>query len=257
MMQYNQKKLTESTLKNSAILLAVLVFVYVILFEFILPYNKIFPKPSILWESFISLWDTYTLLSSLLLTLSVVYTSLLVGYIVIHLKSYFVIKMYSEYTGPIVVPDFLKFFTVIFFAVLFNLWFPESSVAEFVFGIITCALLIYSVFNKEFNRLKQEYIDSALSLGVSKNIVYRKVIYKAMQPGLVKSLISTHLKLWTVVIIYEFIGGYEGIGLIYRTTFEYNDLAAVAALGIFIAIIISLMNFLLKTAINKSIFWEA
>ena len=96
-------------------LLSVLLSIYILLFEFIIPANRFLPKPSILIDSLPVLFVEYEFLSSFLFTFSAIYALMLLSYLFVRmghnllffladnlpgLHSYFII-------GKYVIPIFL------------------------------------------------------------------------------------------------------------------------------------------------------
>jgi len=61
------------TAKNILLLSATLIFIYIIIFEFILPVNRVLPKPSIYSSLFLIFGASITCLSHLAHTMSIIY----------------------------------------------------------------------------------------------------------------------------------------------------------------------------------------
>jgi len=108
----------------------------------------------------------------------------------------------------------------------------------------------------EMESVTEEYVQSAKSLGLSDNQIFPKVIWKSLMPKVYNNLIPVHTQLWIAVLIYEFVGSSIGMGAIYRLAFTYNDLLAIISLGIFISLVILIVNSILKIVISKLIFWK-
>jgi len=237
-------------------LVAALIFIYIILFEFVLVPIRFIPKPSILFESFISLWDTYNLAVLLFSTTSIIYAALLLGSLLIAFSAKYLLKIIYEYPGLMNLNIPFKYFSIFFFALLFNLWFSESLTAEFVFAIIVTLSFLLSVLNRESQNPKEEYVLTAKSLGLSSNEIYGKVIWKDIQPSIFSGLTKLHVSLWMIILIYEFVGQNEGVGSLYFAAYSYNDIAAVMALGILISLLILIGNLIIKYLYQKIFFWE-
>ncbi len=237
-------------------LVAALIFIYIILFEFVVVPVRFIPKPSILFESFISLWDTYNLAVLLFSTTSIIYASLLLGSLLITFSAKYLLKIIYEYPGLMNLNIPFKYFSIFFFALLFNLWFSDSLTAEFVFAIIVTLSFLLSVLNRESQNPKEEYVLTAKSLGLSSNEIYGKVIWKDIQPSIFSGLTKLHISLWMIILIYEFVGQNEGVGSLYFAAYSYNDIAAVMALGILISLLILIGNLIIKYLYQKIFFWE-
>ena len=242
--------------KNILVVFLTFVFVYIVLFEFILPVNKILPKPSLLFDSYISLWEDYNLLFASGITTTVVYLAILAGYIVVIIISKFMVKLFIETPGFFFAPRIFRYFPPFFFALLFIYWFGDSFVAELIFGFLFVVFILGLRFYKEVDNTRREYIDFARGLKIGKNTIYSSVIWKSCQPALFKEIKYLHVSLWTVIIIYEFIAA-SGLGGIYSLALNYNDFAAIFALGIMISLLILIGNFVFKFLKEKIIYWES
>jgi len=115
---------------------------------------------------------------------------------------------------------------------------------------------LVSVLIKSTESVSEEYVETAKSLGLSNGEIISKVIWKSLKPKIYGNLIKIHYQLWIAVIIYEFIGAVNGIGSVYKITYEYNDLFAIISLGIFISLVVLLLNSILKFVVSKLVFWK-
>ncbi len=242
--------------KKKLYIFSVMVFLYVVLFEFVLTPVKFIPKPTILYDSFISIWGIYNLVEALFTTTTIIYLALLIGYMLIAVLANQIIKILLEYTGVINISIPFKFLSSFFFAILFNLWFQESVVAEFVFALLIVMGILISEMNNSLNNSSDEFVLSARSLGLGKNDIFKKVIWKEIQPNIFNSLIKAHIWLWIIVLVYEFVGGVEGLGSVYHIAFTYNDIAGVIALGLLSSSLILIGNWIISYLQTKIIFWE-
>lgn len=237
-------------------LVAAIIFIYIVLFEFVLLPIRFIPKPSILFESFISLWDTYNLAVLLFSTTSIIYIALLLGSLLIIFSAKYLLKIIYEYPGLMNLNIPFKYFSIFFFALLFNIWFSDSLTAEFVFAFLVVLSFLLSALNTVSQNPKEEYVLTAKSLGLSSNEIYGKVIWKDIQPSIFSKLTKLHISLWTIILIYEFVGQNEGIGSLYFLAYSYNDIAAIVALGILISLLILIGNMVIKFLYKKIFFWE-
>jgi ABC-type nitrate/sulfonate/bicarbonate transport system permease component len=233
-----------------------LVLLYIIIFEFTWVSQNYIPKPSLLLESFFSLWSAYKLNASLIETTSVIFPVLFFSVIIFEAIQPIVIKILFKYEGIFNIAAPFKYFSFFFAALIFNLVFPQSFWGKILFAFLFTMLIQLKILFDNKVTIKDEYILAIKSLGVSENKIYSKVIWKTLQPHYYGKLHYVHLQLWIAVLIYEFISASIGVGAVYRTAFEFNDLSAVIALGIFISLIIWAVNSILKFAISKFIFWE-
>ena len=245
----------KSKSKNLLILL-IAAALYAVLFEFILPINKILPKPSLLIESYSSLWKDYDLLSAFAVSASEVYTSLIIGYLLINFTSGFLISTFKSKTNMFLPFRLFRYFPAFFYAVIFAFWFPESVIAEYFFALIAAVFYLGLTIRNELLNVKKEYLDSSKSLGISENEINSKVIWKLVQPEVFDSLSRLHYYLWVLVMIFEFIGKTHGFGGIYNSLLNYNDLAALFALAVFISVIIFAGSSFINFFKTKIIYWR-
>lgn len=234
----------------------VILLVYVVLFEFVLPENRILPKPSLLIESFPALFSDYNIPGELAITTTIVYLSMLLAYVIISFAAPVLINIFLNYDGIINGLKLFRYFPAFFYAILFAFWFPFSLAAEFFFSFIASLFFLGVIIFQNTGRTKPEYIFTALNLGASEKKVYKDVVWKSVQPDVFHSLKRLHYYLWVLVLIYEYIGNSAGIGYLYSVLFEYMDFAALFAVAVVVSILICLGNFLIDFFENKLIYWE-
>lgn len=242
--------------KNKLSFLITLLFIYVMLFEFILPVNKVLPKPSLLLESLISSWSDYSLLSALTITTTIVYLSLLIGYLLMIFIAKYFLTYFITYKDLANTFKLFRFITPFFAAVIFVFWFNNSIIAEFIFSFIVVAgLLKFGIFN-ELQNIKEEYYLVAKNLGLKDKVIYNKVINKLIEPSLFGLVDKIHYYLWTIILVYEFIGGNNGLGKVYFKALTFNDFYALFSITIIISLLIYLGHLLIKFIHEKYYFWE-
>ena len=226
------------------------------MFEFVLTPVRFLPKPTILFDSFISIWGIYNLAEALFTTTTIIYLALFLGYVFAVIFATQIIKILLEYPGIINISVPFKFLSSFFFAIVFNLWFQESVIAEFLFALLIVIGIIISEMNKSVKTCHEEFILTAKTLGLEINEIYKKIIWKEIQPKVFDCLIKAHIWLWIIVLVYEFIGGMEGLGSVYHIAFTYNDIAGIIALGLLSSLLILLGNWIINYLRSKIIFWE-
>ncbi|MBZ0199841.1 MAG: ABC transporter permease subunit, partial [Ignavibacteriaceae bacterium] len=200
---------------------------WVLLFEFILPANNILPKPSTVIESVGTLWSEYNLLYNLLSTIGAIYISIFLAYFVVrffvhvigrdnHLFHFiFSLEGISRYIPGLVLGIFLIY------------WFPNSELVEFIFAFLTAFLSFTIKINDELRNIPDEYVNSIRSLGAEEFFIRKNIIWKILQPGIIKHAFLIHKFLWITLIAFEFIKGGFGIGVIFKKALQYNDLAVI------------------------------
>lgn len=252
----NQKTNTKESLKSKIQFLTALIFVYVILFEFILEHNKILPKPSLLLESFISIWKDYDLVETIAITTTTIYLAIAISSFFIYRFSGYILKIFFEYEEVIEKLKIFRYFPALFFAILFSFWFSNSIMAGFLFALLSSGLIMI-VRLLSYSKINRTYFDVALNLGLNKNEIYRKVVFKDILPRFVTEFSSIHYYLWILVMIYEFVNEIKGFGGIYRTALAYNDFTGLFPIAIIISILIWFGSIIINYMNNKIVFWES
>lgn len=243
--------------KNSFILFVTLMFVYIVLFEFILPINKILPKPTLLVESFLHIWKDYNLFFAFTTTTTIIYVSLILSYAALYVGAAQLFKLFVEMEGTVLSFRLFRYLPAFFFAVLFNFWFADSLFAEFLFATLAAIFLASQKLFEESKKVNEEYILVARNLDLTPGDIYEKVYWKFTQPSLIKYYERIHYLLWVLVLIFEFIGNLHGFGFIYRTALSYNDFTALFTLAIMISLLIWFGSFVIRWIDKEIIFWNA
>ncbi|MGK9369589.1 ABC transporter permease [Melioribacter sp. Ez-97] len=231
-----------------------LLFVYLILFEFILPVNKILPQPSQIIESFAESWKVYDVFQSLASTTTVIYVSMLLAYllILVALKTGF--NLFAAFDFSAVQP--LKYIPFIFPVILFLFWFGASFWGELLFlFVFVSALLKFSAAGKLTN-IKQEYVDVAINLGMSKREVAKKVVHKILQKHLYHVLSEKHYLIWMAALFYEYAEKGNGLGGIYYRALYYNDFVFLFVVAIITTVLIWAGDKILVVIEEKYFNWE-
>lgn len=233
-----------------------LILIYIVLFEFIWVTQNIIPKPFLLVDSFLSLWTEYNLLNAFFETTAVIFPAILIAIIVIELLAKIILKHFLSFSGIVNITVPFKYFSFFFVALLLNFIFPNSLLAEFIFAFLFVLFKLLKMVSDASDSIAEEYVLSAKSLGLLNDQIFSNVIWKNLQPKVYNNLIPVHTQLWVAVLIYEFVGASIGMGTIYRLAFSYNDLLAIISLGIFISLVILIVNSIFKMVVSKLIFWN-
>lgn len=244
-------------IKENLKILFVLTIVYVILFEFVLPPNGILPKPSLLIEAFTSLFADYQILDKLFITASAVYIGILIGFIMLFLTRGIICKLAFMINKDVLKINIFRYVPAFFYAVLFAFWFEASVIAEVIFAVIAVYFLLVKNYVKSIGKVKEEYITSAISLGYSEKRISNEIIWKASLPKIMSKLKTIHYYIWTGIIIYEFVGNNNGIGYIYNSIIEFEDLSALFGLAILLSVLVLIGVSALNSINKKIINWES
>ena len=248
-------KMKSKNIKNSLYLFLSLLFVYVILFEFILPINRVLPKPTVLFESFSHLWAYYNFGMALASTIGVVYISIGLGFILTWLLRSIIIKLLLGYVKSINTLQLFRYFPAFFFVILFTFWFDASITAQFIFSTLAFIFLLIQNINLELPSVREEYKLVAVNLNPAK--FDSEIFWFSILPKLFIQMKKIHYYIWTLVLLYEFVSNSFGLGSIYRSILEYNDFGALITVALVISLLIWLGSFLIQFAKNKLASWEA
>jgi NitT/TauT family transport system permease protein len=234
-----------------------LLLLWIILFEFILYPNQILPEPSIAIISVTALFRDYNFLNNMISSVSALYFSLLAATILLWIIKRFLINNKKLFNFLALS---LKWVSGIIPAILIGLfliyWFPQSEVIKYFFIFFYSFTYLFIQLECEVKKVKNEFIDAAVSLGAGNDFVSDKVIWKCVVPALAHSLLDYHLNLWMILIIFEVINGGFGLGNILRLALQYKDLSALFSSIIFICFIIFIGKSIIKYFQNKYYSWS-
>ena len=246
----------KTILLNRIKFLVALVFVYVVLAEFIIPVNNFLPKPSLFIDSFKYIWKDYQLLASIGYTVSFIYSSMILAYILIFLTKGILIKFIVEFRQMIITIHLFRYVPLFLILVFVSYWFPSSIIAEFIAAVILSLFHLIRKIFLESKNVKSEYLTVARNLGVPNAKVYGEIFWKELQPKLLSSLNRLQLYLWWVLLIYEFVGDANGIGAVIRSALAFNDYIALIYLILIVTLIIWWCDFLITQIERKLVFWN-
>lgn len=236
--------------------LSTLLFIYIVLFEFILPVNKFLPKPSMLFDSFNSLLSDYNFINGFIFTFTAIYIVMLISYLFIYIGRNILIYTAQNFEGLSELFSIGKYFIPLFLVLLFELWFGNSIWGEYLFILILTMALLKAKVISGIQTVKEEYIISAIGLGLNQNEINSKIIWKSLQPKVFDVMIKYHIYFWVNVLVYEFICSTQGIGSIFKMILKYNDLSALIVLLVTVIITLLIMDFILYRIKKKFFFWN-
>ena len=231
-------------------------FTWIVLFEFFLPVNNILPKPTIALQSIYDLFKEYKLGWNYLITISVIYLSLILAY-------YFVLILFPlihtrNFISDLIsaVDNLFKYVPQIILATILIIWFPNSDTTPFIFAFLF-AFMSLVIFSKPLvDSLSSDYYDMIKTFGVNNKIISRKILWKAVQPELIQHIIKLNFHLWASIIIFEFINLSSGLGVILRQILQFRDLSAFLAYFFGLVISIFISTKLIIFIKRKFFFWE-
>lgn len=241
--------------KNKLKLFGSIVFVYVMLFEFILPMNKVLPKPTILFESFLHVWQDYGLLAGIMITAGTVYFAIGLSLLLLWFLRGTIIKLLLEQKVIFELLQLFKTIPVFILIVLTAFWFDGSELAKVIFIFVVTMISLTRVLAKEIFQTKSEYLDIAKNLNPSK--LYSDVYWNSSLPGLLNLAERFQRILWLIVLSYEFVSVSFGIGTILRLALLYKDFGAIIVIAIILTMLIWCGTLVIKFIKKKIAFWES
>jgi ABC-type nitrate/sulfonate/bicarbonate transport system permease component len=242
--------------KGTIKLFSAIVFVYVILFEFILPINRFLPKPSLLLDSIHHIWRDYNLLYAVTTTASIVFISLLLGYVSAFMNLTLILKFYRWRPGSFEAIKLFCYVPAIIVVAAFYFWFKNYLFAEILFGLLSSCIMIYGQMVEHSKKVGEEYVLVAKNFGFTETEILEKVYWKAIQPPLLKDFLKNHLRLWSLILLFEFAANSFGIGYIIRSILDYKDFTALFNIFIFITLLMWAGDLFIRFIRAKIIFWE-
>ena len=242
--------------KINIYLVIIFIIMWTILTELLFKGSQILPSPSLIIISFIDLFKSYNFLINLISSISVIYISIFLTIVIIRIK--FPLLNYNSIIIKYLmqIPSFFLFVPGIMIGVLLINWFGDSYLIKLFYTVFVTSLFIYRTILKFDSSEIINQINAVKSLGVSDTLIRREIIWKFMEPEILKDLMEKHLYLWSTVIAFEFIQNSYGIGSLLRSAFEFNDLSIIISLIILLAIIVFTGEKLLRFINGKYFYWK-
>jgi len=242
------------TAKNSLLLSATLIFIYIIIFEFILPVNRVLPKPSILLESIPHIWSEYNLLISLAHTMSIIYFAILLSFFSTFILSSRIFKLFDDMLESKYSFRFLNYIPPFIIIMLLSFWFPSGIVLiEILFIIVLTHILIYRHLFSNLKNVPEEFITVGRNLGLTKSNIFKMISWKCLEPGLIKEYSRIHYSLWGSALLFEYVFNAGGIGSVFHITASYHDFTALFLTAFIVFLLIWIGDFFIRL-INNVIF---
>lgn len=243
--------------KNILIFLSAIFIAYIIIFEFFIPQNQYLPQPSIVVQSFPHLFSDYNIGLHLLSTITIIYISLLLSYILLWaLKSHYYKKQDTLVDFVYSLEWFSEFIPGIMIALILIYWFPNSDIIEFIFTTFIAFSYLFIKSHNDAKLTPVNYIDSYIMLKANHSFISSNIIWKYIQPQLIEHFKDIHVYLWSLLIAFEYIKGGLGIGSMIRNLFHNHDVSGLFSTLIIIGLIIYLGNFILDVIKRKLFAWS-
>lgn len=217
---------------------------WVILFEFILPVNKILPKPSVVLLALPDLFRVYHLGESILSSVSAVYLPLFLAWMILWIFRKNLFNTHSAFSLFFASLEwFTKFIPGIILSLLIIYWFPDVEYIKYLFIFFIAFISLLSKLRQSEKEIPGEYLDSVISLGYRDAGVIK---WKHSEPLLASHSLDLHLYIWSMLLVFEYIKGGYGLGSVFRTALTFKDIS-----GLFASILITGIIVWLGTSILK------
>lgn len=248
-----------SLLKKPLFYIFFILFVlWIILFEFILPENGFLPKPGIVLLTIPALFEDYHLLANFFTTVSAVYLPLLLSYLFLFLFRQWIFSgSGSKHLEKKWISVLVYFIPAIPAGLFLVFWFPHSFYPEYLFSFIISTSWWLIRAGEQVSRLNANYSTAFRSFGADDRFISKHIIWFEVLPGIFSKLPGFHIHLWGLILIFEFIMNYYGMGAILRQILLFHDLSALFLLTIIISVITAAGYALIRTFEDKFIFWSA
>lgn len=132
--------------------------------------------------------------------------------------------------------SFFRFVPVSAFVPLLILWFGIDDLQKVVLIFIGVAFYLLSFIISHVQSVKQEYIDSSLTLGANNFTVITKVIFPACYKPIYESIRTLFGGGWTLIVLAELVAAESGVGkvIIDSQRFLHTDklIAAIIIVGV-------------------------
>lgn len=233
-------------------LILVLIFIYILLFEFILLPNQFLPKPSILIESFISLFKDYNMGFAILHTTSIIYAVIFVLYWMYRFLNQFTI-IFSN-----LIPFDLNYsaYAIVFAPLFFSFWLDLPLWGEVIYVFIVVDFQFFKSIHNALRKVKPEYILASRSLSISKNDIESKIIWNLIKPEIFKNFKQLNIIAWMSVILFEYFTSLDGVGSVLTNLVLYHDFSGTVAFMLLAAFLIFITNLILGFLQFKFADWE-
>jgi ABC-type nitrate/sulfonate/bicarbonate transport system permease component len=245
-----------NNIKTSFYVCIIILIIWILLTEIVFTGSQVFPSPTLVTLSFYDLFANYNFLINLVSSISAFYVSLFIGFILIRIKFPFINFRSKTIKYLMQIPSFFLIIPEIMIGVILIYWFRDSYLIKLFFAVYINAMVIYKSILKFDEAAINNYILAAKSLGVSDQSLKRKIAWKFIEPKILNDVMDRHSFLWSLLIVFEFIQNYEGIGMVLRKALEYHDLSILITLTIILVLFVLLGEMLLKIINNKYLFWN-
>lgn len=231
-------------------------FIYLMLFQFIIPQNQFFPQPTEIFYGIIALFEHYNLAFSLASTASAFIISTSISFLIIWMFSGQIINFYLRFSFLRRVIKFFNYIPIIFIPILFLFWLHNNYWVEYIFIFVVSNYFLKTSIFKQLNNYNKTYALVAKNLGVGENKIASEIIWKTILPEIKVNALNKLPILLLLIMVFEYVSESYGVGAVLRNLFEFGDFTGFIALGIILSILSAIVYKLYSYFLNKLIYWE-
>ncbi len=241
--------------KSFAKIAAWFTFIYIVLFQSILPPNQILPSPASMIDSLGTLVSDYAFFNAIGLTAFLVVLIPILGFLCCYVTRYYSPKLFLTYDLSSTLLFSFRFFSYVFLLLFMVYWFGNSWIAELVFLMLVAGLEQKIFLAGEVRKINKNYFFTLQSLGMSEKEIIRDVVSKLIKPYVFEKIHMLFLLSWGWALIYEMISGNYGMGRLMLNAIEYNDISILTLSIVIMIVVIYLSGLLFKLIEYKIINW--
>lgn len=232
-----------------------LIIIWIIISEILFPLNKILPRPTHIFISIEALIKDYNFLINFLTTTGTISFAFFISFLLAQKSLKVVSEKNPFYSILSSIGIFIQFIPGLLWGCFLIIWFPFSTITPFLF--ISLSIYFYLIHQAEKINIKNysHYVDSAVTLGLNKNNFENILLIKSASPYLFEKLNKQQTNFWLLILIYEYINNFYGIGVILRRAIQYNDFGALFYLLILTGLIIFIFTKVIEKLNSKIFFW--
>lgn len=250
MFNYPEKKYLSTLL-----ILTFLIALWFVTTEIIIPGNRYLPAVSLIVISIRDLFSEYKFFYHLISTLSVIYLAFILSFFIVKIKFSYLNLEAKVFRNITPVVNIFLFVPEIIIGLLLIMWLEDKYLAKFIFALFINAMLIYKVLLKFDKKSIMDRILAAQSVGISNRKINQYIIWKFIEPRILKDFKNKQTFLWSSLLAFEFIQNYYGIGFTLRNALQFDDLSIIVSVLIICSLIIFSIDRLLLLIIKKYFNW--
>jgi len=243
-------------LKNPFKILISFLIIWIVLFQFVFVWSNILPKPIILWESINDILQENQLVNNFLISVGSITFGIIVSLILTYFLRYFLLTK-NLFVDLISAFYKLKFLLpTLIFIIFLVFWIPNSFYTEYILLAFFSFLYISKDIINKRNTILNDLENSARSLGLTSKKILANVKFKQIIPSLENSFLLLHIKLWGLLLVFEYVQNTFGLGSVLHSSMILKDLYVLFFTSVLISLTIIIFHFLIKVLFNQFVHWE-